>query len=99
SGPLAPTHQRRAATRGLAGFAAFGAGALLLAGLGSRTPDGWGALVHPLRAAQGTLLPPIELVDVPPNVLRGESMAITVQAQGRSRVTLAWRSTGAAWRE
>lgn len=98
-GPLAPSLQRRVARRGAAGFAAFGVGAILLAGVGSRSPDGLGALLHPMRAARGTLLPPIELVDVPPSVLRGESLAITVRAPGRRTVTVARRATGAGWEE
>jgi len=95
--PLAPTLRKRAATRGVTGFAALGAGAILLAGLGGRNPDGIRALINPLEAAKGTLLPAIELVDAPHTVLRGEPLSITVSAPGRRKLTVAYRTTGASW--
>jgi len=95
--PLSTGLRKRTARRGLAGFTALGTGALLLAGFGGRSPDGLQALVHPMQAARGTLLPEIELLDAPASVLRGEELTVAVRASGRRTIRLASRTTGAAW--
>lgn len=73
---------------------------LLLVGASwARRPDGWQALLNPLDAWRGALVAPLRLVDVPARALRGGPIAVTVEAPGRSRVTLRWRATGGAWVE
>ena len=78
--------------------------ALLLAGvvLAFTAPsrrDGIGAVLRPVAAWRGDLLPPLGLVDAPPAVRRGTSFSAIVSAPGRKRVTVRERQTGAAWSE
>ena len=98
SGPvLAPTLRRRALQG--AGHAAVAAlGAMLLTGAAHRSaPDGWEALLHPVRAWQGTLLPPLAFDGAPSTVLRGEQVHLTVRADGRRAVVVRARATGSPW--
>jgi len=62
-------------------------------------PDGWAALLHPLRAWSGTLLEGVRLESVPPAVMRGERVGVLVRAPGRRTVTVYHRRTGATWRD
>jgi hypothetical protein len=94
---LAPNLQNRARWRALAGL---GGALLALATLGAAraaTPDGWRALVHPVRAWRGTLAPPLRVI-APQVVLRGERVAIRVEAVDRREITLHQRATGTPWR-
>lgn len=61
--------------------------------------DGWRALINPVDAWRGTLLPRLEMRDLPRGLPRGASAPIGVFAEGRSTVTLHWRATGGAWRD
>jgi uncharacterized protein DUF4175 len=93
---LAPATQRRAGRRALAGgFAALLAiaGCVVLAGW---SPDGVSAVLHPVRAWRGTLLPRL-VIDAPADVLRGERTTVRVTAPGRHRVAVYSRSRGAEW--
>src|SRR5687768_1577954 len=94
---LAPSLQRRARWRALAGA---GGALLAIATLGAAraaTPDGWRALAHPLSAWRGTLAPPLRVI-APRVVLRGERVPIRVEAADRREVTLHQRATGTPWR-
>lgn len=80
------------------------AGALLLAAaaLALTAPsrsDGIGAVLRPVSAWRGELLPPLAITGLPDAVRRGSSFAATVVASGRRRVTLRERQTGTAWSE
>ena len=79
-------------------------GALLLAGvvLALAAPsrrDGIGAVLRPVRAWRGDLLPALSITDAPPAVRRGTSFTAVVTAPGRRRVTVRERQTGSAWSE
>jgi hypothetical protein len=96
-GELAPERRRRAGRAVLAGI-----GALLLttAGFtwsGARNDDGLRALLHPVSAARGDLLPPLRLVHVPLAVARGSSFEIDIEAAERGSVRLHTRVPGSPW--
>jgi hypothetical protein len=59
--------------------------------------DGLLAILKPVRAWQGTLLPRIAFTNLPPAVLRGESMHLQITAPRRGAVTLTQRIPGEAW--
>src|SRR3984957_475433 len=93
---LAPT-LRRAAVRRAA--AASGVAIVAAATLGVPTPtapDGGSAVVHPVRAWQGTLLPSLR-IEAPRDVPRGREARIRIAAPGRQRVAVYMRATGSAW--
>jgi hypothetical protein len=95
-GSLAPNLRRRAVRRaaGASGVAVIAAATLGAAAL--TAPDGWSAVVHPVRAWRGTLLPTLR-IEAPVDVPRGHEARIRVAAPGRHRVAVYMRATGAAW--
>ena len=97
--PLAPTLRRRLFQWVGVGMLTAAAGVAALVAGTATAPDGWAALLHPLRAWSGTLLEGVRLDSLPASVLRGERISVTVRAPGRREVTLAHRRTGATWRE
>lgn len=60
-------------------------------------PDGWAAATDPLGAWTGRLWGGVKIERVPPAVLRGERLTISVRAPGRRSVELAYRRTGHPW--
>lgn len=96
---LAPQLQRRArhaVVRALA--AAVLTAAALLGIVAPLFDDGLLALLRPVSAWNGTLLPRLGFVDLPPVVVRNEALRIHVRAPGRTTVTLHVRSPGEGWR-
>lgn len=71
---------------------------LATASWGTRS-DGWRALLSPVDAWRGTLLPELRVVDLPGRIQRGSVLDITVAAEGREYVVVRWRTTGAQWRD
>jgi hypothetical protein len=59
--------------------------------------DGLLAILRPVDAWHGTLLPRIAFRDLPPAVLRGESMRLQIEAPKRSTITVTQRVPGEAW--
>ncbi|HEX8941731.1 MAG TPA: Ig-like domain-containing protein [Gemmatimonadaceae bacterium] len=59
--------------------------------------DGLLAILKPVRAWQGTLLPRLAFENLPPAVLRGETLRLRIAAPQRGTVTLAQRVPGEAW--
>jgi len=95
---LAPVAQRSA---GRVALQAAGIAALALVALGLTAPafnDGFAAILRPVRAWQGTLLPRLAFNNLPPAVLRGETMRLEVMAAQRSFVTLSQRVPGEGWK-
>lgn len=86
---------RRLALRSGAVAVVAGAALLLLA---PSHGDGLRAVMLPIMAWRGELLPAMQLLDVPSTVARGREFRVRVDAAGRRRVTLRERETGAAWR-
>jgi hypothetical protein len=98
-GPLAPSWLARA-RRLAAGGAVACVGALAaVAAAGAWAGDGLAALLHPVRAARGTLLPALRVEGAPARVARGRPLAVTVVAPGRARVVARWRLAGRPWAE
>ncbi|MBI3790022.1 MAG: hypothetical protein HY275_03995 [Gemmatimonadetes bacterium] len=96
---LAPETRQRLAKRLLWAGGALAVGGASLGGVAARGPDGWRALVHPVSAATGALLPRLT-IDVPgPRVVRGQPARFIVHAEGRRAVLMRRRATGGAWRE
>lgn len=94
---LAPGMRRTAMLRGAAALAAAVVAVAVLGAARAVSPDGWRAVTHPVGAFRGTLLPALEIVDLPDAVLRGERVRLRVSAEGRRSVTLHSRATGSAW--
>jgi hypothetical protein len=97
--PLAPSLRNRMFRWVGIGLTATAVGAAALVAGTATAPDGWAALLHPVRAWNGTLLEGVKLDALPGSVLRGERLSVTVRAPGRREVILAYRRTGATWRE
>ena len=94
---LAPA-ERRAVRRGA--VRATGAATVAAAALAFAAPnfnDGMLALLEPVNAWRGTLLPRITFEGLPPTVLRGESLRLRIAAPQRETVRLSERVPGEAW--
>jgi hypothetical protein len=59
--------------------------------------DGLLAILRPVDAWHGTLLPRIAFRDLPPAVLRGETLRLKIAAEKRGHITLTQRIPGEAW--
>ena len=59
--------------------------------------DGLAAILKPVQAWQGTLLPRLAFANFPPAVLRGETLRLRIAASQRGTVSLAQRVPGEAW--
>jgi hypothetical protein len=95
---LVPRLQRVARRRAARTLAAAIVAGILLGGAAPVYGDGLMAILRPVRAWRGTLLPPIEFADLPAAVVRGESLRLRVRAPRRTRVVLHERATGEGWR-
>jgi hypothetical protein len=98
AGPrLAPAEQR---TMRRGALQAIAAAVVAIASLGFAAPhfnDGLLAIMKPVSAWDGTLLPAIAFDNLPPAVLRGEVLRLKISADRRSTVALAQRVPGEAW--
>jgi hypothetical protein len=91
--------ERRLVRRGAA--QATGAATMAVAALAFTVPnfnDGMLAIFEPVSAWKGTLLPHLAFENLPPDVLRGETVRIRINAPRRTSVSLSQRVPGEAWR-
>jgi hypothetical protein len=98
AGPRLAPVETRALHRGVARAAV--AAVVAIAALLFAAPvfnDGLLAILSPVDAWQGTLLPKIAFRDLPPALLRGESMRLQVVAPHRTTISLTQRTPGEAW--
>ena len=95
----APAHRRRLMRTAAFSTIAFANVVALASGSWTRRADGWSALLNPVAAWRGTLLPPLALTDAPRRLARGSAVTVGVTAVGRREITLHWRITGAGWRD
>ncbi|HEV8234855.1 MAG TPA: DUF4175 family protein, partial [Gemmatimonadaceae bacterium] len=95
---LAPASRRTARRNAGRTFAAATISIALLAGLTPVFGDGLLALLLPVKAWNGTLLPKLEFRGLPHEVMRGEELKLEIVARRRSQITLAQRTTGEGWR-
>src|SRR5207244_10295807 len=68
--------------------------------LGALAPsfgDGLRAVIRPVDAWRGTLLPAIRFEDLPSAVVRGEALRLRIAAPGRHALALEERVTGEGW--
>ena len=89
---------RGAATRRMMQLAVVALGSAV--SLGALTPtfsDGLRAVIRPVDAWRGTLLPAIRFEDLPAAVVRGEPLRLTISAPGRHGLVLEERATGEGW--
>jgi hypothetical protein len=94
---LAPV-ERRSTARGA--LQAVGAAVLALGALAFTAPkynDGFLAIMKPVSAWQGSLLPRLAFTNLPPEVLRGESVRLKIAAEHRGTVSVSQRMPGEAW--
>ncbi|HWH51281.1 MAG TPA: Ig-like domain-containing protein, partial [Gemmatimonadaceae bacterium] len=94
---LAPVEQRsmrRSAARA-AGAAIVAVGALAF--VAPNYNDGMLAIMRPVSAWRGTLLSPITFENLPPAVVRGETVRLQIVAARRGAVVLSQRMPGEAW--
>ncbi len=98
-GVLAPALAQRL-TRAL-GFAAACAAVMVVAlGVSARSArDGFAAVVNPIAAWRGTLLPPLGFDRLPRSVPRGMPLVVRIEATGRKTVVVSRRAAGEAWRD
>ncbi len=95
----APAHRRRIVRAAAFSGIAFANIMVLASGSFAKRADGWQALLNPVAAWRGTLLPALALPEAPRRIQRGTSASFTVQAEGRRAVRVRWRVTGAGWRD
>ena len=94
---LAPVERGRT-TRGAlqaVGAAILGLGALAFTA--PRYNDGFLAIMKPVSAWQGSLLPRLAFTNLPPEVLRGETVRLKIAAEHRGTVSVVQRMPGEAW--
>lgn len=97
----APAPRAHGQLRQWAGVAIAGAviAVGVLWGSAVRDADGWRALRHPMAAWRGTLLSPLTVLDAPGRLPRGGRARVVIGAEGRRRLRVTWRATGAGWRD
>jgi len=98
AGPRLAPGERRLVARGA--VQATGAATVAAAMLAFAVPnynDGFRAMLQPVSAWRGTLLPRIAFDNLPPNVLRGETLRLRIAAPQRASVTVSQRVPGEAW--
>lgn len=95
--PLAPALRRAGMRRAMFGTASAAAGLLVLASATPAFGDGLRAMLRPLDAWRGKLLPRPAIEGAPHELLRGSSLHVTVRAPGRRVIYLNARQTGDAW--
>jgi hypothetical protein len=74
--------------------------AIALVALGALAPafgDGLSAVMRPVDAWRGTLLPAIAFENLPSAVVRGEALRLRILAPGRREITIQRRATGEGW--
>jgi len=82
----------------IAGGAAV-VGAALLSVSATRDDNGFSAIVHPIRAFRGTLLPALRFERLPASVPRGMPLTIRINAAGRHMITVSQQAAGEARRD
>jgi hypothetical protein len=98
AGDLAPARAAGFRRRSATGLALLVVTTVAFAGASVVHPDGLHAMAHPLDALRGALLGPLELVNVPHAVRRGQSVTLQVRAPERRTISLHTRVAGSSWR-
>ncbi len=96
--PLAPAMRRAGSRRTGTGAGVAAAGVLVLLSAAPLFGDGLRAVMRPLDAWRGALLPKPLIEGAPHELLRGAPLHLVVRAPGRTHVVLTLRQTGEGWR-
>jgi hypothetical protein len=96
---LLPRARRRTARSLTMGVGAVALAVASAAFVSVRARDGFAAVLHPIDAWRGLLLPALAFDDVPEEMPRGMPLTLRVRAEGRTALTLSLRAAGEAWRE
>ncbi|MCO4100200.1 MAG: hypothetical protein HEQ38_12555 [Gemmatimonas sp.] len=96
-GTLAPGLASALTTALLVAAGAAVVGLALLVGAARAVPDGLAAVLQPVSAWRGTLLPALAFDKLTTRVPRGMPVTVRVVATGRQAVTVSRRSEGEAW--
>ena len=95
---LAPSMRRRSGRRAAIASAAACAAAIVAIGVAPLFGDGLLAVLEPVDAYHGSLVPALAFRGLPSDVLRGEPLRLEVTAPGRTTVDVSYRVTGSGWR-
>ena len=95
---LAPAMRRATQSRAVRAVAIAGVTFALLLGAAPSLNDGLLAIRRPIAAWRGTLIPTLAFKGLPAELLRGESLRVTVDAHGRRTLLLRSRVMGEGWR-
>ncbi|HYC52283.1 MAG TPA: hypothetical protein VEB19_14320 [Gemmatimonadaceae bacterium] len=96
---LAPRMRRQSRNRAVQSFGIALVTLALLLWAAPSLNDGLLAIRRPIAAWRGTLLPSLEFRNLPPELLRGETIRISISAPGRRKLHLRSRATGEGWRD
>jgi hypothetical protein len=97
AGSLVPVLERDMRAHAVRLLAAAAGAAILLGIVAPIRSDGLMAILRPVRAWRGTLLGQLAFDRLPPVVMRGDTLRVTISAPGRSGVQLYERTTGEGW--
>jgi hypothetical protein len=95
---LAPQLHRTSRLRAIRAFSVAAVTLALLLWAAPSLSDGLLAIRSPIAAWRGTLLPVLGFEGLPTELLRGESIRVSIAARGRRSVSLSARATGEGWR-
>jgi hypothetical protein len=95
---LAPGTQRQARRRLTRLALIAGVAVVALGAVAPSFGDGLSAVMRPVDAWRGTLLPAIAFENLPREVVRGEPLRLRISAAGRRAVLVDRRLTGEGWR-
>ena len=95
---LAPAMRRASSRRTIVGAGVAAAGVLVLASATPLFGDGLRAVLRPVDAWRGALLPRLRIEGAPTEMLRGAPLRVVIHAPGRTRIVLDARQTGEPWR-
>ena len=99
AGALAPDLRGEASRLTVRAGVAMALAVAALIGASRSHSDGLRAVMRPLGAWRGDLLPEPDFGDLPASVARGRAFTAHISAPGRRVVVLRQRETGTAWRE
>jgi hypothetical protein len=94
---LVPGTRRRAKQRVARLALVAGIAVIALGALAPSFGDGLSAVMRPVDAWRGTLLPSIAFENLPAAVVRGEALKLRVSAPGRRQIVVDRRTTGEGW--
>ena len=94
---LVPGTRGRARERALRIALVAGVAVIALGAIAPTFGDGLSAVMRPVDAWRGTLLPGIMFENLPPAIVRGEAVKLRIVAPGRRELSVDRRTTGEGW--